>query len=500
MEPRLQFLQAGIGTAAPSEIGGALLIVGAFLSEGKLVLTTSAAQIDAEFDGIISSRFERGIFSAKAGSTQYLTEADAFPGGVAVLGLGDVETFSAQVYRDALEKVFSAFSWAPVQAYTAVEWLPNSLKDRASARLFASVTLNALTKRAALRSKADDKPGTASVLWVDARPSKKVLAGLEEGRITAEGMSIMRGLADLPGNVCTPDYLARAVLAAAKDVPGLTATVLDEKAIAEAGMGAFLSVARGSVVPPRFIALEYLGGKKDEAPVALVGKGITFDAGGISLKPAANMADMTYDMSGAAAVIGTVFAAARAGLKINLLGVAAACENLPSGSASKPGDVVTSLSGKTIEILNTDCEGRMILADALTWTARRRPALMIDAATLTGACCVALGAPYSGLFTADEHLLTALSAAGRASLDEVWPMPVGPAYEKLMKSNAADIANQASTREGGASSAAAFLSVFTEGVPWAHLDIAATANTSGRERASTGRPVPLLLQFLFDRL
>ena len=500
MEPRLSFLEAELGTASPAEIGSALLVVGAFLSDGKLVLTTSAAQIDAEYHRIISAHFERGLFDAKAGSTLFLTVSEDFPGGVAVLGLGEVDAFSAQIYRESLEKAVSAFSWAETQAYTALEWLPNSLKDKASARLFAAVTLNALTRRVTLKTKKDCKGTTKRILWVDARPSKKVQAGLDEGKAVAEGMRIMRGLADLPGNVCTPDYLAQSVRAAAADIPNLSVTVLDEKAIAEAGMGAFLSVAQGSVTPPRFIAMEYRGGEKDEAPVAFVGKGITFDAGGISLKPAANMADMTYDMSGAAAVIGTVTAAARAGLKINLLGVVAACENLPSGSAAKPGDVVTSLSGKTVEILNTDCEGRMILADALTWTARHQPQLMIDAATLTGACCIALGSPYSGLFTADEKLLTALSAAGLASLDEVWPMPIGPAYEKLMKSNAADIANQASTREGGASSAAAFLSVFTEGVPWAHLDIAATANTSGRDRTSTGRPVPLLMQLLFDRL
>lgn len=379
-----------------------------------------------------------------------------------------------------------AFAWAESQAYTVQEWLPPKTSGKSSARLFSTAVLNALTPRFTLKTEHDDGIRTKRIFWIDDLVTDKLVQGLDEGVVTAEAMSISRDLADLPGNVCTPAYLAEAVQNAAAGMTTVEVEVLDEHQIEELGMGAFLSVAKGSTVPPRFIAIRYRGTNAALPPVAFVGKGITFDTGGISLKPAANMADMTYDMSGAAVVIGTVMAAARAKLPVNLLGVVAACENLPSGSAAKPGDVVTSLSGKTIEILNTDCEGRMILADALTWTARQKPELIIDAATLTGACCVALGAPYSGLFTSDDALAYDLIKAGRDSLDDVWRLPVGAEYAKLMKTPAADIANQATVRDGGASSAAAFLSVFAEDVRWAHLDIAATANTSGRDRHSTG--------------
>lgn len=501
MNPRLLTFTKEVRAAMPADIGSALLVVGAFLSEGKLALTPSAAAVDAEIDHLITAHFARGTFDAKPGTTLFLAATERFPGGIAVTGLGEIGCYSDEVYKDAIEKSVRAFSsWSPIQAYCINEWIPGEMKPKRAAALFAAAGLNSLTHRTAFKSKPDPESKTDVLLWIEDTPSAKVLEGLAEGRQTAEAMAIQRQLADLPGNICTPDFLAQAVQAEAENTPNLSVTVWDEAEIEKAGMGAFLSVAKGSAVPPRFIIMRYAGSKKSEAPAALVGKGITFDAGGISLKPAANMADMTYDMSGAAAVIGTVAAAARAGLRINLLGVVAACENLPSGTAAKPGDVVTSLSGKTIEILNTDCEGRMILADALTWTAREKPAFIIDAATLTGACCVALGSPYSGLFTTDKALGKALQKAGRDSLDEVWPMPVGKAYEKLMKSNTADVANQATTRDGGASSAAAFLSLFTENLPWAHLDIAATANTSGRERQSTGRPAALLMTFLQNRL
>lgn len=496
----LRFLSTQISAVSPEEASGALFIAGVFLNDGKPSLTPSAAAYDAAEGGLLSRMIERGAFDAKAGSTLCLAETDAHPNGFAVLGLGEEKDFSRRVFTECAATAVRTFAWAKTQAYAVQEWLPAKTSGKTAARLFAAAALNALTPRVTLKSNHDDGIRTKRILWIDDIVTEKLRQGLAEGAVTAEAMSIARGLADLPGNLCTPAHLAEAVLNAADGMASVDVEVYDEHQIAELGMGAFLSVAKGSVVPPRFIAIRYRGTNAALPPVAFVGKGITFDAGGISLKPAANMADMTYDMSGAAVVIGTVMAAARAKMPINLLGVVAACENMPSGSASKPGDVVTSLSGKTIEILNTDCEGRMILADALTWTARQKPELMIDAATLTGACCVALGAPYSGLFTPDDALAHDLVKAGRDSLDDVWRMPVGPEYAKLMKTPAADIANQASVRDGGASSAAAFLSAFTEDVRWAHLDIAATANTSGRERASTGRPVPMLMRFLQKKL
>lgn len=500
MTPALRFLSAAITTASPDEASGSLFIAGVFLNGGKPRLTPSAAAFDETRGGALTRMIECGAFDAKAGSTLFLGETEAFPNGFAVLGLGEEKDFSRKVFAECAAKAARAFAWAESQAYAVQEWLPPKTSGKSSARLFSTAVLNALTPRFTLKTEHDDGIRTKRIFWIDDLVTDKLVQGLDEGVVTAEAMSISRGLADLPGNVCTPAYLAEAVQNAAAGMTTVEVEVLDEHQIEELGMGAFFSVAKGSTVPPRFIAIRYRGTNAALPPVAFVGKGITFDTGGISLKPAANMADMTYDMSGAAVVIGTVMAAARAKLPVNLLGVVAACENLPSGSAAKPGDVVTSLSGKTIEILNTDCEGRMILADALTWTARQKPELIIDAATLTGACCVALGAPYSGLFTSDDALAYDLIKAGRDSLDDVWRLPVGAEYAKLMKTPAADIANQATVRDGGASSAAAFLSVFAEDVRWAHLDIAATTNTSGRDRHSTGRPVPMLMRFLLKKM
>ena len=500
MTPHLATLTTTITPLSPEDAGEALFIAGIFLNDGKPVLTPSAAAFDGAHRGMITQAVEMGAFDARPGSTHYLMKCDAFPGGIALVGLGEMKAYTPKVFKQCIAQSVRAFNWAPAQAYAAVEWLPPDMTPKAAARLFASTALNALTERFTLKTKGTAKAKTAQIYWVDEDASHKVEEGLKEGAITAEGMSIMRGLADLPGNICTPSYLAEAVSNTAQGLANIDVTVLDEHAIADLGMGAFLAVAQGSVVPPRFIAIRYRGADEKAPEYALVGKGITFDAGGISLKSAANMADMTYDMSGAAAVIGTVMAMAKAQCPINLLGVVAACENLPSGSAAKPGDVVTSLSGKTIEIINTDAEGRMILADALTWTARQKPALMIDAATLTSACGIALGFPFTGLFTPDEALAEDLLKAGRDTLDEAWRLPVGADYLKQMETPAADLANSAKVRQGGASNAASFLSVFTEDVPWAHLDIAATANTSGRDRLSTGRPVPMLTRFLFKKM
>lgn len=470
MTPALRFLSAAITTASPDEASGSLFIAGVFLNGGKPRLTPSAAAFDETRGGALTRMIECGAFDAKAGSTLFLGETEAFPNGFAVLGLGEEKDFSRKVFAECAAKAARAFAWAESQAYAVQEWLPPKTSGKSSARLFSTAVLNALTPRFTLKTEHDDGIRTKRIFWIDDLVTDKLVQGLDEGVVTAEAMSISRGLADLPGNVCTPAYLAEAVQNAAAGMTTVEVEVLDEHQIEELGMGAFLSVAKGSTVPPRFIAIRYRGTNAALPPVAFVGKGITFDTGGISLKPAANMADMTYDMSGAAVVIGTVMAAARAKLPVNLLGVVAACE------------------------------GRMILADALTWTVRQKPELIIDAATLTGACCVALGAPYSGLFTSDDALAYDLIKAGRDSLDDVWRLPVGAEYAKLMKTPAADIANQATVRDGGASSAAAFLSVFAEDVRWAHLDIAATANTSGRDRHSTGRPVPMLMRFLLKKM
>ncbi len=321
-------------------------------------------------------------------------------------------------------------------------------------------------------------------------------AVIARAQAIARAVKLTRDLGNLPSNVCTPTYLAEQALAQAKAHPALKTTVLEQVELEKLGMQAFLSVARGSVEPPKLITLEYQG--STSAPIVLVGKGVTFDSGGISLKPGASMDEMRYDMCGAATVLSVLSAAAELKLPLNLVGIMACTENMPSGKAYKPGDIVQTLSGQTIEILNTDAEGRVVLADALAYAARFNPDTVIDIATLTGAIIVALGDKASGLMTTDTALATEISAAGESSWDRVWPLPLWEEYQEQIKSPFADMANIGS--EGGKSiTAACLLSRFTTAYRWAHLDIAGTAWQSGKNKTATGRPVPLLMDFLFKR-
>jgi leucyl aminopeptidase len=324
--------------------------------------------------------------------------------------------------------------------------------------------------------------------------AKSVQLGLARGHAIAAGVALARECANRPGNHCTPTYLGEQAKKLGKEY-GLKVEVLDRKACEKLGMGSFLSVAQGSDEPLRFIVARYDGAAKSQAPVVLVGKGITFDTGGISLKPGAEMDEMKFDMGGAASVLGTLRAVAELKPKLNLVCVIPSCENMPSGNAVKPGDVVKSMSGQTIEILNTDAEGRLILCDALTYVERFKPAVVVDVATLTGACVVALGHHHSGLFTADDKVAAQLLAASQAGLDPCWRMPLDEEYDDGLKSNFADMANIAG-RAGGAITAAMFLRRFTAKYPWAHLDVAGTAWKSGAAKGSTGRPVPLLTHFV----
>ena len=321
--------------------------------------------------------------------------------------------------------------------------------------------------------------------------------GLKRGVAMGEGVSYARELANRPANHCTPTHLALEARQLAKTW-GLKAQVLERKDVEKLGMGAFLAVAQGSEQPPKFLVLEYHGGGAKAAPVVLVGKGITFDTGGISLKPAAEMDEMKFDMGGAASVLGTFRAIAQLKPKINLVGLIPACENMPSGRAVKPGDVVKSMSGQTIEILNTDAEGRLILCDALTYAQRFKPAAVIDIATLTGACVIALGHHRSGMYSTDEALAGELTRSGEQTADLCWRMPLDDEYDEALKSNFADVANVGG-RPGGSITAAMFLKRFASKYPWAHLDIAGTAWKSGAAKGGTGRPVPLLTQFLLNR-
>ncbi|HNP25341.1 MAG TPA: leucyl aminopeptidase, partial [Nitrosomonas sp.] len=351
-----------------------------------------------------------------------------------------------------------------------------------------------------LKSKPDDNNNALRKITICIRDHADMAIGeeaLKQGAAIAHGMSLTKDLGNLAPNICTPTYLADQAKDLAKTYK-FKATILDKKDMEKQGMGALLAVARGSHQPAKLIVLEYQGKGKKEKPIVLVGKGVTFDTGGISLKPAAEMDEMKYDMSGAASVLGTMKAIGEMNLPINVVAIIPATENMPGGSATKPGDVVTSMSGQTIEILNTDAEGRLILCDALTYAERFEPKAVIDIATLTGACVIALGNVATGLMSNDETLSQELLKAGEQAVDRVWQLPLWNEYQDLLKSNFADMANIGG-RAGGTITAACFLSRFTKKYQWAHLDIAGTAWKSGKEKGSTGRPVPLLTQFLISQ-
>jgi len=349
-----------------------------------------------------------------------------------------------------------------------------------------------------LRSKREERREPESIaIAVTPADATTAKESLRCSLAIADGVALARDLGNLPGNFCTPSVLADEAKALAKK-SGLKVQILDRKQMEALRMGSFLAVAQGSDEPPKLIVLEWRGGEKGAAPIALVGKGVTFDSGGISLKPGEAMDEMKYDMSGASAVLGTMSAAATMKLPLNIVAVIPATENMPSGRAIKPGDIVTSMSGQTIEILNTDAEGRLILCDALTYVARFEPSTVIDLATLTGACVIALGHHHSGLFTKDDTLAQDLLRAGQDTLDTCWRMPLDDEYQEQLKSPFADMANIGG-RPGGSITAACFLARFAKGYAWAHLDIAGTAWKSGAAKGSTGRPVPMLTRFLMDR-
>lgn len=338
-----------------------------------------------------------------------------------------------------------------------------------------------------------------TLLVEDSLSLKDAEAAAQRGAAIGLGINSARELGDLPANICTPSFLADQARKMAETHDCLSVEILDQKKLESEGMRSLLSVADGSIQPPFLYRLRYRNGGKNTPTVALIGKGVTFDTGGISIKPSSNMADMKYDMSGAGAVMGVMHALAELKPAVNVDGIVATVENMPGGRATRPGDVVTSLSGKTIEILNTDAEGRLILCDALTWAAREKPDMMVDIATLTGACVVALGHEAAGLYSNNDALAAQLSEAGEISGERAWRMPLWEEYNRLLKSRYADIANISRGPGAGSITAACFLQRFVEDdIPWAHLDVAGTAHNDGAKRASTGRPVGMLMQFLLD--
>lgn len=358
----------------------------------------------------------------------------------------------------------------------------------------AAMTAVSDSTYAYVATKPSAKPRTLRAVVLGVSNASAARSEFKHGCALVAGVELARECANRPANHATPSHLADVARKLGRK-PRMKTEVLGHKEVAALGMGAFLAVAQGSAQPLRFIVMRYQGAAKGTAPAVLIGKGITFDTGGISIKPAAEMDEMKFDMGGAASVLGTFAALAELQPDINVVGLIPACENMPDGMAVKPGDVVTSMSGQTIEILNTDAEGRLILCDALTYAARFKPQCVIDIATLTGACVIALGAVRSGLFSNRDELARSLESAGELALDPCWRMPLDNEYADGLKSNFADMGNVAG-RAAGAVTAAKFLQKFVGELPWAHLDIAGTAWKSGAAKGSTGRPVPLLLQYL----
>ena len=493
-------MEFSIKSGSPEKQRSACVVAGVFESRK---LTLPAELLDNASDGYISEIVRRGDMEGKAGTTLLLQKV---PGTlcerVLLVGLGKEKDFREKEFCNAVRTAVKTLN--ETGAFDASIFLTElAVKKRSVAwriRQTAMIALDATYKFDQFKSKKDEvrRPLRKLTLGVERRNELALSEeALNQGIAIAQGMALAKTLGNLPPNICHPSYLAEQAQAMAAEFK-LGCEILDTADMEKLGMHSLLSVARGAHQPPKLIVLSYKGAKASEKPIVLVGKGVTFDTGGISLKPAAEMDEMKYDMCGAAGVLGTMQAVARMQLPINLTVIVPATENMPGGNASRPGDIVTSMSGQTIEILNTDAEGRLILCDALTYAERFEPDTVIDVATLTGACVVALGGVASGLFANKDSLAHELLDAGNEAHDRAWHMLLWDDYQELLKSPFADMGNIGG-RWGGAITAACFLSRFTKKYDWAHLDIAGTAWKSGAEKGATGRPVPLLTHYLMQR-
>ncbi len=465
-------------------------------------LPAATQQLDRASGGLVRAALDNGDISGEAGQSLLLQLPAKCPARRALLlGCGKPGKLDAGAARKLLGALLKALDGCKArEASLFFEELPGpELPGAALCELLGKLATTHRYAYGETLSKPPRAAGAGKLLvqagdWL---PVRACNSALRRGRQIGEGINAARELGNLPGNICTPAYLAAQARKLGRRSEALSVSVLDEAQMKRLGMGALLSVSAGSAQPAKLIVMRYQGGGKSARPHVLIGKGITFDSGGISLKPGAKMDEMKFDMCGAASVLGAMGALLDMQLAINVVGIVAASENLPSGSATKPGDIVTSMSGQTIEILNTDAEGRLVLCDALTYAGRFRPAAVIDIATLTGACLVALGTHASGLYANDEQLAQRLLAAGQASHDRAWRMPLWDDYQKQIDSPFADVANVGG-RDGGSITAACFLARFARQYRWAHMDIAGTA-WSNSPKGATGRPVGLLLQYLLER-
>ena len=484
--------------AAPEKLPLACIAVGVFEPRK---LTPAAAALDRATGGRIRELLRSGDMDGKSGSTRLLYRLPGMAAErVLLVGLGHEKEFGDKQFRDCTRAAIAAIrdTGARSAGLYCTEWHAGKRDTEWKARQLVLAASDVTYRFDTMKSKKGEPQRFSRICLASiSRRDTSAERGVREAQAVAAGMALARDLGNLPGNVCTPTYLAETARKLGREWK-LAVQVLERKDMEKLGMGSLLSVSKGSRQPPKLAVLRYSGAAKSDRPVVLIGKGITFDTGGISLKPGAEMDEMKFDMCGAASVLGTMRAIAELKPKLNVIGLVPACENMPGGAASKPGDIVTSLSGQTVEILNTDAEGRLILADALTYAERFDPQAVVDIATLTGACVIALGHVCSGLFANRENLSHELQHAGDESWDRVWPMPLWDDYQDQLKSNFADFANIGG-RPAGSVTAACFLSRFARKFAWAHLDIAGTAWKSGREKGATGRPVPLLTRFLMKR-
>ncbi|MCK5728181.1 MAG: leucyl aminopeptidase [Methylococcales bacterium] len=465
-------------------------------------LTPSAKKVDQASHQLIRNLIERGDIKGKICETLLINVVpDSTIPRVLLVGLGDKGQVSIKSYRNAIVAAVKALQKTHIKSAVCtlaeIELKAHDYQWRC--RQIVELFNQNLYQFTQTKSQKPT-PHALSYLKITATDEHKSVAtiGLKQGLAIAQGVSLARYLADLAANICTPSFLAEQATDMSKRFSKMSVDILEESDLERLKMHSFLAVSRGSVQPAKLICLNYQGGNAQEKPIVFVGKGLTFDAGGISIKPSAGMDEMKYDMCGGASVIGVLQAAAQMELPLNIIGLVPSSENMPDADANKPGDVLTSMAGKTIEVLNTDAEGRLILCDTLTYAERFDPELVIDLATLTGACLVALGRVPSGLLGTDDELCDEIIAASKTACDSVWRLPLWEEYQAQLKSNFADIANIGG-RDAGTITAACFLSRFTESYRWAHLDIAGTAWRSGAEKGATGRPVPLLCQFLLNR-
>ena len=468
------------------------------VSSDALILIAGNDTLPFDLDDLVRARINEvmqlGDFDLKAGNAALLTRPIGIEANrLVVVAAGAASASAAKV---AATEAFAQLKGRGVKkaSITFLGFKPELVATLTEQAVLAAAAAN-YTYRATKPSASTSVNLLKLEILVEGEDLKMARIGAVRGRAIAHGVELARELVNLPPNVATPERLASTTRELGR-MHNLKVEVLEQKAIEKLGMGSFLSVARGSDTPPKFIVAKYEGDSKSKAPVVLIGKGITFDSGGISLKPGSTMDEMKFDMGGAASVLGTLRAIVELETKLNLIVLIAACENMPSGRALKPGDVVTSMSGQTIEVLDTDAEGRLILCDALTYAERFKPALVVDVATLTGACVVALGGVRSGMYASDDELAAALSSAGEAALDQCWRMPLDDEYADDLKSNFADVANMGG--KAGSITAAKFLQRFVSKYRWGHLDIAGTAWKGGGAKGGTGRPVGLLTHLLLS--